>query len=194
MHEAHTEFLQLLLQDPGCLLRGLCLQHFGFLDQGADPVSLATFPAGLANSLDNFIATAVGDDDGLDRCASRWQLVDHGEIEVGIGGHGERARDRCRRHDELVGKNLPGSPFLAKSETLVHAETMLLVDDDETESVEIDALLKERMRSDNQPCRSVRDLLETLCTRLALVAACKPQHRYIEWLEPVTKVLQMLFG
>ena len=47
-------------------------------------------------------ARRLGQRHGLDRRAARRQLVDDRDVEVGIGRHRQRARDRRRGHDQLM--------------------------------------------------------------------------------------------
>ena len=63
-------------------------------------------------------------------------------VEVSKDGHGDRSRNRCRGHDELVNR----APVLARPAqrgSLLDAEAVLLVDDDEGQVRETHALLKE---------------------------------------------------
>ena len=63
-------------------------------------------------------------------------------VEVSKDGHGDRSRNRCRGHDELVNR----APVLARTAqhgSLLDAEAMLLVDDHEGQVRETHALLKE---------------------------------------------------
>ena len=47
--------------------------------------------------------------------------------------------------------------LVAQRHALVHAEAMLLVDDDERELIKLDAFLEQRMRADDKLCTTIRD-------------------------------------
>ena len=67
---------------------------------------------------------------GPDRRAARRQFVDHRNVEVGVVAHRQRARDRRRRHHQLV-RAFPmrrRRPSCAR-QTAAHAEAVLFVDD-----------------------------------------------------------------
>src|SRR5687767_11369982 len=82
--------------------------------------------------------------DRFDRRAARRQLVDHRNVEITVDRHRERAWNRRRGHDEHVRIEAARAQFGA----LHDAETMLFVDDYETEVCKRDAFLHERVRAD----------------------------------------------
>ena len=53
------------------------------------------------------------------------KFVDHGNIEIAVERHGERARNRRCGHDQHVRRHA----LLHQLKPLHHTETMLLVDD-----------------------------------------------------------------
>ena len=73
--------------------------------------------------------------DGLDRLAAGRLFRELGNIHVAEGGKHQRARDRRRGHDQHMRRNALGG----QSQPLVHAETVLLVDDGEQQIVVDDA-------------------------------------------------------
>ena len=77
--------------------------------------------------------------------AIRRHLIDHRNIEIAVNGHGQRARNRRRRHDQNIRRRFarrqPGP--------LRHAELVLLIDDGEAEILERNTLVKQRMRPDD---------------------------------------------
>ena len=83
------------------------------------------------------------------RLAPRRQLVEHGDVEVAVRGERERARDRRRGHHEEVRRALPVA-LVAQLRALRDAEAVLLVDDDEPEPREPDALGEQRVRADRR--------------------------------------------
>ena len=132
----------------GSLLGGLVAHAFGFVDQRADPVRLAPRAAGGVDACHHFVAPCVGQHHGADRRAAGRQLVDDRDVEVGVGRHRQRARDRRGGHDELVREATVGATLFPQLHALVHAEAVLLVDDHEHEPVEGHALLEQRVRAD----------------------------------------------
>ena len=110
----------------------------------------------------------------LHRRASRRQLIDDRDVEIGIGGHGQRARNRRRRHDELMGNAAVRLALLLQPQALLHAEAMLLVDDDQGELCEIDALLKQRVRADDDADLAGGDGVERAAARARRLRAATP--------------------
>ena len=81
--------------------------------------------------------------DGLDRRAPRRALVHDRDVEVAVGGEGQRARDGRGRHDQHVHVAALAAQLLA----LQHAEAVLLVHHGQAEAVEGDVLLDEGVRA-----------------------------------------------
>ena len=151
----------------GRFLRRLVGHLLGFVDQRADPVGLPASQAGGANPLHDLVAPRLGEHDGFHRRASRRQFVDHGYIEIGIGGHRQRARNRRRGHDQLMRLMAVRRAFFAQRQALMHAEAVLLIDDDQRQRGEFDALLKQRVRADDQRRVPLANALEHGAARLA---------------------------
>ena len=105
----------------------------------------------------------VGHDRGRDRRPPGRQFGQRGRLEIAEHGHGDRARDRRRGHDEQV-RRLRG--LAAQGVALLDAEAVLLVDDDETELGELDVVLDQRVRADDDARLAAR--------RLEQHAACGP--------------------
>src|SRR3546814_20069271 len=95
----------------------------GFLDQRAYPIDLGA-PLQLAGDAVDHVAQAVERDRaGVDRPAPRRLLGQPGDVEIAIGRHQQRARDRRRRHHQGV----DSLALAAEAHTLVPADAMLLV-------------------------------------------------------------------
>ena len=122
----------------------------GFVDERADPICLPSCEAGSADAHDDFVAPRLGERHGVHRRAARRQLVDDRDVEVGVRRHRERARYRRRGHDQLVRLMAVARALLAQRQALMHAEAVLLVDDHERERGELDALLEQRVRADDE--------------------------------------------
>ena len=121
----------------------------------------------------DLIAALLGHDDRLHRHAPGGQLIDHGDVEVGKGGHRKRARDGSRRHDELVRKQAAFFALLLQPQPLLHAEAVLLVDDDEGKLREINALLKRaHVCRDDEAHVALRDGQASALRRSS--AGCEP--------------------
>ena len=89
-------------------------------------------------------AALVGDPGGDDRLPARGRLRDLAHGEVAVHGERERARDRRRRHVEHVRR-----AALDQRRALLDAEAVLLVDDGDGEVAELEALLDQRVRADD---------------------------------------------
>ena len=146
MHQPDFEIGQLRGEVLVGFHRGLEFEGFGLLDQRAHPVHLAAGTAGSANPLDHLCAPPFGQQLGDHGCASRRQLVDHRDVEVGIEGHGQRARDRCRAHHQLVRQRhafVAQGPFAREGQTLLDAKAMLLVDNGQAKALEHHLVLEQ---------------------------------------------------
>ena len=84
----------------------------------------------------------------------RRHLVDDRDIQVAVQGHGQGARDRCRRHHQDVRRPAAGA-LRPQAGALVHAETVLLVDDGQAERLEDDRVFQQGMGTDQDPDRTV---------------------------------------
>ena len=91
-----------------------------------------------------------------------WHLAQLAEVDVSVQRVRQRARDRRRGHGEVVGHR---SRRLAQTLPLGHAETMLLVDDDEAEVDHRDVVLDERVGPDDERVVAAREAREDLAPR-----------------------------
>ncbi len=73
------------------------------------------------------------------------EFVEHGDVEIAVDGHAERARDGRRGHHEDVRV----LALAAEREALEHAEFVLLIDDDEAELVRGEAVVEQRVGADD---------------------------------------------
>ena len=87
------------------------------------------------------------------------QLAQDGDVEVAVGGQRERARDRRRGHVQHVRRE-PGRRLAVQRAALVDAEAVLLVDHRDREAVELDRVLDQRVRADQQLQLAGRELAE----------------------------------
>src|SRR5215469_13335496 len=119
--------------------------RFRLLDDRIDDVCLpALIHLLLQEAVDllDAIGGGVFGDDGL---SARRKLVDDGDVEIAVQGHGESARNGGGGHHEYIGVDA----FLDETEPLHDAKAMLLVDNGEAETLEFDVLFKKRVRADD---------------------------------------------
>ncbi len=125
---------------------GANVERFRFLDHRIDHVGL---PAGgnlLADELQDARPCRFAAQHRFHRLPARRQLIEHRDIEITVESESQGARDRRGRHHQHVG--IGAGP--AKSQALVDAEAVLLIDDHEPQSLKIDIFLYERVCADNQ--------------------------------------------
>ena len=126
---------------------GLGLELFGFLDQRADDVRL---PPGFQMLAQKFARRRAAFASGrtavtiFPRFARH--LIEHGDIEIAKGSHGQGARDGRGGHDEEIGRGALG--LLAELRALHDAEFVLLVDHREAE-----VATARRLRRAGRACR-----------------------------------------
>ena len=140
------------------LFGGLVGHLLGFVDQRTHPIGLPAREAGRADAHHDLVAARLGKRHGGHRRAAGRQLVDHRYVEIRVGGHRERARYGRRGHDQLMRLAPVVGAFLAQRQALMHAEAVLLVDDRERERGELHALLKQRVRADDERRAAVAQL------------------------------------
>ena len=115
-------------------------------DQRADPIDLRAAFDRARDAVDDLVEPLERHGAGFDRLPSRRLLVEPRHVHVAIAGEQQRARDRRRRHHQKLGA--AACALGLEREALMHAEAMLLVDDDEAKVVERNVLLEQRMRAD----------------------------------------------
>ncbi|KGS71199.1 hypothetical protein X979_6010 [Burkholderia pseudomallei MSHR7527] len=199
MHEPHLQ----LGQRGGERLVGLDsrlqLQRLAFLDERAHPVHLTARERRLAHAADHLVAPRVRHEPREDRRAPGRQLVDRRHVEIRVVRHRERARDRRRRHHQLVrleARRAVGRVrrLRPQREPLLDAEAVLLVDDHEPEPREFDGVLNHRVRADHELRGAERGRLERRALVLRLQAAGEPRDRHAERLEPAAQLARVLLG
>ena len=127
------------------LLEGEEVEFLVFLDEGVDDIGLSSLAQLLPHEVVHGLAVALVAHEGGDGFASRGEFVDDAHVEVAIDGHGQCAWDGCGGHHQHMGRHHVFAPQLG---TLRHAEAVLLVDDGKAEVVELDGVLDERVRAD----------------------------------------------
>ena len=141
---------------PG--LQPLRLRHGGgggdglrLVDGRADDVDLPAPGDLLAHELVAGLALRLVDEPRHHRLPARRDAGDGGHVQVAEHGQGERPRDGRRRHVQHVrGDAVPLGPA-GERVALLHAEAVLLVDDQQREPGEAHVLLQEGVRPDREP-------------------------------------------
>ena len=119
--------------------------HFLALeDQGIHDEGLASLRDLVADEIVHRGALVFPHAQGLDRFPARRHLVDDGNVQVPVQGHGQGAGDRRRRHHEHMRRDAAGA-LRPKPGPLVHPEAVLLVHDGESEGLEYHRVLDEGM-------------------------------------------------
>ena len=170
--------------------RGQFFRHVGDgLDFVVQEIDLA---AALQFAQHRLADDAVADlrDEGLDRQTALRRGGDHREIAQAFQRHRQRARDRRggqRQHIHFGAQRF-------QSFLLLHAEAVLLVDDDQAEVVELHALLDQLVRADDDVELAVGHVLQRLGLFLGGAEARQfgDLHRPVG--EAVGEILEMLLG
>ena len=84
--------------------------------------------------------------------------------------------------------------FLPQRQTLMYAEAVLFVDDNQRQPVELHLFLENRVRADNHLHLTAGDSFLLRQTRFTFLLARQPAHFNAQWREPVAEVIRMLFS
>ena len=103
-------------------------------------------------------ALVVATDDSLDRLAIRRRGFDHGHVPRTHEREVERSRNRSRRKR----KHIDEAEFFLKRILVLHAEALLLIDNDEAKILENDILRNDAVRSDYDIHTSFTERLDDL--------------------------------
>ena len=194
MQQSHHHARQRLAQ-VGMGLRGVGqVQRFAFFNQGADPIHLPTLLQLRPNARDHFMAAVVRDHAGHDGRAAGGQLVDDGDVEVGVITHGQGAWDGRGRHHQHVRLHAGGLHLAAQGQALRHAKAVLLVNDRQPQALELDVLLNDRVRAHDQRGLARLDQRQHFCAFFLLLAANQPGHFHAQRLQPAHQLGKVLGG
>ena len=139
---------------------GCCLDFelLALLDQRIDDVGLPARGDLLVDEVEDLVDLSRGAAERLDGLSPGRQVLDGARVQVAEHRQHQRARDRRRRHHQAVRV----TPLLPQLRTLHHPELVLLVHHEEREVPELDVLLDERVRSEEDvhlaPCRPLADV------------------------------------
>ena len=128
---------------------------------------------------------------GVDGLAARGQLVDDAHVEVAVDGHGERTGDGGGRHHQHMGRVVALSP---EAGALGHTETVLLVDDHQTETQKLHVVLYHGVGANENLHAAVQEAAEHLLPALAFHDACEQFHVDVHAVEEVTQGGEVLLG
>ena len=137
-------------------LVGLVALHCRRANQGADHIGLATLGDLIKHGGVGIGAIALGDDLGGDAGTFHGAHAQVAAVKIAVKCQGHRARNGGGAHDEQVGP----ATLLTQCIALVHAESLLLVDDGKREAVETDILGESRMRAEKHTGTALHETLE----------------------------------
>ncbi len=84
--------------------------------------------------------------------------------------------------------------LVAQGKTLVHTKPMLFIDDDQTEAVELDLILKKCMGTDGNLSIASADHGQLSFAGLALDFAREPGDLNTQWFQPSGEIIAVLLG
>ncbi len=164
---------------------------FRLLDEGIhheDLPSFVDFPLHEAEQLEAIFLVQMFGYDGL---SALWQLVDDGDVEVAVERHGQGARDGCGGHHQHMRWHDVFAPQLG---TLLHPETVLLVDDGQTEVLEHDVVFDEGVCAHENIDVAALQPLQNLPPLGGLGGARQEFHPHAQRGQLATDLLEMLGG
>ena len=115
------------------------------LDERADDIRLAALAEDPGQALVRFRGTVLRDPARDDRLPVRREDGELGDVEVAVDRQRQRAGDRRRGHVQDV-----RTAAFGERAALSDAEAVLLVHDRDGQVTEVDLLLDERMRADDE--------------------------------------------
>ena len=140
------------------------------LDRLNPVVQKINLPAAREFALDGIAddALVVAADDGLDRLTIRRRGFDHGHVPRAHEREVKCARNRSCRKREHINE----AEFFLQRVLVLHAEALLLIDDDEAEIFKNDILRNDTVRSDNDVHTAITEGLDhLLLLRCGAIAA-----------------------
>ena len=145
MHQAHLQLGPTGGKTLRHRRRGPQIGPLRFFDDGQDDVRLPSLPTFATDELEYPLALAAAPNRGAHRAPPRGALPERGNVEIAVQRQGQRPRNRRGCQEQYVGSR----PFPDQGGPLLDPETMLLVDHHQSEPLKRDALLKQRVGTDN---------------------------------------------
>ena len=127
----------------------LVVHLFALEDERVHDERLPTLGDLVADEVVHRDALVFAHAERLDGFPARRHLVDDGDVQVAVQGHGQSAGDGGRCHHQHVRCHAAGT-LCPQFRPLVHAEAVLLVHDGEPQRLEIDRILDESVRAHDQ--------------------------------------------
>ena len=192
-HRFQVAFAHLAVRHADARFRQQRLQLLQHVVDGVDfVVQEVHLPAALEFAQHGFADDALAEaaDEGLDGQAALRRGGDHREIAQAFQRHRQRARDRRggeREHIHFGAQRL-------QSFFLLHAETVLFVEDDQAEVVELHVLLDQLVRADDDVQLAFGQVLQRLRHFLGRAEARQLGDLDRPVGEAVGEILEVLFG
>ena len=144
----------------------------------------------FAQTFDQLAAFGLGCGVGGDGLSTLRQLINHRDIHVGVQSHGQGAGYGRRCHHQLVGIGA----LVLQGHALVHAETMLFIDDGQRELVKHYLVLKQGVGADDHLHVAAGDTRQSLALVFCGHLAREQGHFNAQWCQPLLEIELMLFG
>ena len=129
----------------------------------------------------------------LDRLAARGHFVNDGNVQVSVQGHGQGARNGRGGHYQHMRRNaLPA--FVPEAGALLHAKTVLLIHDGQSQCPEMHGVFYERMRADEHADASILQAGVNFPAVFYSGVAGKERHPYARGPEVLGHIGKMLLG
>ena len=168
VHHAHFPFREKPDEPFTALLDAFQVKFFILLYQRIDHIDLTAGLEFVGDQTINLHPVVLVSQARVNRFAARRQFIDHRHVKIAVKGHGQRARYRRRRHDQNMRSRCPLAPHPG---TLSHAESVLFIDHGDTELMELDLLLQQSMRADQNVDLTVFERRMQLPARLGAGAS-----------------------
>ena len=134
--------------------------------------------------------TGIEDMAGPDWLTTRRKLVNDTHVEIAIKCHGKGTGDGSGCHHQYVGRVHTLAPQFG---ALSHAETVLLVDDDKTETCELHRVFDDGMSAHKNLYAAVHEPFQHLLASFAFDNTCQQGYAKIHVLQESHHGLQVLF-
>ena len=125
------------------------LERLRLLHQRADDEGLLPARRGTSDALVGVVALVGSKEFGDGELAARRHLVDGRQVQVAEQAEVQRARNRRGGHDQQMWHGYAITRAPTERDPLANAEAVLLVDNDQAEPGELESVLNERLRADD---------------------------------------------
>ena len=141
MHHADADARQGATELVGSRLGRLDVERVAFLNGRAHPVGLTTVLAGGPDASDHGLAACAVNQGCCHRLSARRQFINDGTVEIAVGHHGQRSWNGRGSQRQLMWVLAVGA-FIGERQSLMDAESMLFIDNNESQPLEHDIVLK----------------------------------------------------